>query len=143
MRNTVKLWLDDVRPAPLGWTWCKTVAAAQALLMTGSVEEASLDHDLGMDAIIDQLSPEGRASLMSLNGAGWAMSEEDDGILLLHARKLMRIRAISAELTTGYDLVRWMEDTGHWPRQKPKVHSANPAGAHAMRAVINQHYGDG
>jgi hypothetical protein len=43
----MKLWLDDRRRAPEGWTRCFTVAEAQHHLRTGLVEEASLDHDLG------------------------------------------------------------------------------------------------
>lgn len=43
----IRLWLDDLRPAPAGWVWVKTVAAAQALLRRGEVAEVSLDHDLG------------------------------------------------------------------------------------------------
>jgi hypothetical protein len=43
----MRLWFDDVRPAPPGWTWAKTVAEAQAFLASGDVEEASLDHDIG------------------------------------------------------------------------------------------------
>lgn len=45
----IRLWLDDLRPAPSGWVWVKTVAAAQALLRRGGVVEVSLDHDLGDD----------------------------------------------------------------------------------------------
>lgn len=44
---------------------------------------------------------------------------------------------------TGYDLVCWMEQTGHWPRQKPLVHSANPVGAARMRQAIDRHYEGG
>lgn len=43
----VKLWLDDVRPAPPGWTHVRSVNEALALLATGTVTAASLDHDLG------------------------------------------------------------------------------------------------
>jgi hypothetical protein len=43
----MKLWLDDVRPAPAGWVHARTVEEAKAHLQTGRVEEASLDHDLG------------------------------------------------------------------------------------------------
>lgn len=43
----MKLWLDDVRPAPDGWTHVKTAEEAIAALATGMVEAASLDHDLG------------------------------------------------------------------------------------------------
>lgn len=46
----MKLWLDDLRPAPLGWTPAKTVGEAVALLKTGEVDEASLDHDVIWDA---------------------------------------------------------------------------------------------
>jgi len=43
----MKLWHDDVRPPPDGWTWAKTNAEAQRLLSEHDVTEASLDHDLG------------------------------------------------------------------------------------------------
>lgn len=46
----MKLWLDDVREpwkhGCLGWEWVKTADDAIALLSTGKVTEASLDHDL-------------------------------------------------------------------------------------------------
>jgi hypothetical protein len=45
----MKIWLDDVRVAPPGWTWVKTPEEAIALLETGLVLEISLDHDLGLD----------------------------------------------------------------------------------------------
>lgn len=47
---SVRMWLDDVRdPAYfgcIGWTWVKTYEDAVQLLATGTVVEASLDHDL-------------------------------------------------------------------------------------------------
>ena len=45
----VYLWLDDLRPAPEGWTHVYTAPAAIAVLSTGAVQEISLDHDLGPD----------------------------------------------------------------------------------------------
>jgi len=42
----MKLWLDDVRPAPRGWTWSKTVEDAVSKLGAGEVTEVSLDYDL-------------------------------------------------------------------------------------------------
>jgi len=45
----LKLWLDDVRPAPDGWVHCTTAPAAIALLSANDVDEISLDHDLGPD----------------------------------------------------------------------------------------------
>lgn len=41
------LWLDDVRPAPVGWTCARNVDHAVTCMMSGEVEAASLDHDLG------------------------------------------------------------------------------------------------
>jgi len=43
----MKIWLDDLRPAPKGWLWCKSVTEAQIALRSGAVENLSLDHDLG------------------------------------------------------------------------------------------------
>lgn len=45
----MKLWVDDIRPAPEGWTHAYTAPGARAYLSTGRVEEISLDHDLGQD----------------------------------------------------------------------------------------------
>jgi len=45
----VRVFLDDVRPAPEGWTHVRWPDEAIALLETGRVQELSLDHDLGDD----------------------------------------------------------------------------------------------
>lgn len=68
----MKLWLDDIRPAPTGWTWVKTAEEALSLLKTGTVEEASLDHDLDMAEVsadpktgflIGQINPGARSGM--------------------------------------------------------------------------------
>ncbi len=46
MSGAIKLWLDDWRPAPAGWTLATTVADAIALLRTGRVTHVSLDYHL-------------------------------------------------------------------------------------------------
>lgn len=43
------LWVDDLRPAPEGWTWVKTSREAIRALEFTRVSEMSLDHDLGGD----------------------------------------------------------------------------------------------
>jgi hypothetical protein len=43
----INLYLDYVRPVPPGWVLVKTVDEANALLLQGIVQRASLDHDLG------------------------------------------------------------------------------------------------
>jgi hypothetical protein len=46
----MRVFLDDERPTPTGWTRVRWPDEAIALLETGDVEEISLDHDLGDDA---------------------------------------------------------------------------------------------
>ncbi len=46
----MKVFLDDERETPDGWTRTRSVAETIGLLATGAVEELSLDHDLGDDA---------------------------------------------------------------------------------------------
>lgn len=45
----MRVYLDDERPTPEGWVRVFWPAEAIALLESGSVEELSLDHDLGDD----------------------------------------------------------------------------------------------
>jgi hypothetical protein len=45
-----RVWLDDVRPEPEGWTRAYTARDAIELLEAGDVKEISLDHDLGDEA---------------------------------------------------------------------------------------------
>ncbi len=45
----MRVWLDDLRPAPPGWVWAFTPEEVVALLGTGRVSELSLDHDLGLE----------------------------------------------------------------------------------------------
>lgn len=43
----MKVYLDDLRPAPPGWTLAKTADEAIESLRCGGVTELSLDFDLG------------------------------------------------------------------------------------------------
>ena len=49
----MKLWLDDVRPAPEGYVWCKSVNEALDLLSDlinfgiDDIEMLDIDHDAG------------------------------------------------------------------------------------------------
>ena len=42
----MRLYLDNQRPAPPGWTLAKNLDEAKKLLVAGGVERASLDYDL-------------------------------------------------------------------------------------------------
>lgn len=114
----MKLWLDDMRPAPIGWHWAKTVQEAQELLRTGKVDEASLDHDLG--ACADCMGGKSPEEWLQLTGFTQMPNCDHFG--------------------TGYTLVCWMEEHDIWPANKPTVHSRNPAGAAKMRAAIDRRF---
>lgn len=50
----MKLWIDDVRPAPVGYEWVKTVDQAkmvidinERLVGTSVIELIDIDHDAG------------------------------------------------------------------------------------------------
>ena len=45
----MKLWLDDIRPAPEGWTRARSVNTAIALMgfYRDNLIDVSLDHDMG------------------------------------------------------------------------------------------------
>ena len=44
----MRIWLDDMREAPAGWTRCVRPDEVIELLEGGEVEEISLDYDLGL-----------------------------------------------------------------------------------------------
>jgi hypothetical protein len=106
----MKLWHDDVRPPPEGWVWARTNEAAKELLLTGKVEEISLDHDLGYHNVEIPDDPDKLIEVLSLAGR----AEE-----------------------TGLDLVHWMvQDPARVP-SKITIHSWNPNGALNMAARFN------
>lgn len=55
----MRLWLDDIRPAPKGWVWVKDARhfMSDLLLMFEDITEVSLDHDLG-DGACDNCTTE-------------------------------------------------------------------------------------
>ena len=47
----MKLWVDDVREAPEGWTLATDYETAKRFLSSVKIEVLSLDHDLGEDSL--------------------------------------------------------------------------------------------
>jgi hypothetical protein len=112
VQRTLKLWLDDSRPAPSDWLRVTTVVSAQRLLEVQLVHEVSLDYDLG-----------------------WCADCIHRGEHLKHTGQRH-----CPHTPTGYDLVAWMADTGHWPKLPPNVHSGNLDGGARMLGVIARHW---
>ena len=44
----MKLWIDDIRPAPDGYIWCKSVNETIAIIENNSdISLIDIDHDAG------------------------------------------------------------------------------------------------
>lgn len=54
--RSMKVWLDDVRPAPDGWVLAKNYNEAITLLESGRVIEIDLDYDLNLVEVATQVS---------------------------------------------------------------------------------------
>ena len=112
----MKLWIDDVRPAPEGCLWLRSVGEAEAFILSyewwlnGELDEADFDW-------LDDISADdcGYIELIDIDhDAGDYASEGGDYIKLLD----------------------WFEETG---RNYPiRIHSMNPVGVANMRAIIQR-----
>jgi hypothetical protein len=118
MSEFYNLYMDDVRPIPIGWIGARTVAETKAHLARGLVDRLSLDHDMGAceectkqrKDVGDMLTPE--TTFMS-----WCPHHED-----------------------GTKLVHWMIEKDIWSRQMPTCHSANPVGRARMEGMIQRYW---
>lgn len=112
----MKLWLDDVRPAPEGYIWAKTVEEA-----IFEIERHNRDFDACWKYYI----------------LGWCSHEQ-----LEQRFEIWRIDEISCDNdlgkneAEGYKLLDWLEATG---RNYPiRIHTSNPAARERMRAIIER-----
>lgn len=105
----LKLWHDDVRPAPEGWLWARTNEQAKFALRGGKIKEISLDHDLGYHGV--------------------EMPDDPDELLVI----LEKHKPVNPD--TGLQLVHWMIEEDLVPK-RIRIHSWNPPGAAAMSAAL-------
>ena len=107
----MKLWVDDVRPAPEDYVWCKSVHAAK-----NAIEAREL-----------------------LNGIVWYYDNGTKE--LLAPFELIDIDHDAGEYAEHYGgdyikLLDWLEETG---RNYPiRIHSMNPVGVENMRRIIQK-----
>ena len=110
------LWIDDVRPAPEGYVWCKSVNEAESIILAyecyvnGSLDELDFEwldyigvNDTGTIELID--------------------CDHDAGDFVCDGGDYIR-------------LLDWLEETG---RNYPiRIHSANAVGVANMRRIIER-----
>ena len=118
----MNVYLDDMRSPPEGWILCTHINEVKDLLRAGGVVNLSLDHDLGACAPCMQLYNAKSPDEWLWRSGGDSMPN-------------------CTHVGTGYDLVKWMIETGKWPQNKPTVHSANPVGSKNMREDIERWFG--
>lgn len=120
----MKLWIDDTRPAPGGYFWCKSVNEAKEKIIKNENrikemgEECRRLDSIGNHYDADYLHMVAANSMLSLididHDAGDYANDGGDYIKLLD----------------------WLEETG---RNYPiRIHSMNPVGAANMRAIIER-----
>ena len=106
----MKLWIDDMRPNPEGYIWCKSVNEAIATIITSEGRE-------GITTPVTELFPE----------MNWKI-------------ELIDIDHDAGEYAKGggdyIKLLDWLEETG---RNYPiRIHSMNPVGVENMRRIIER-----
>ena len=120
----MKLWIDDVRPAPEGYTWVK------------SVEEAKLEV-LKMEQQQKMFYEEAFYRLRCMDKHGYHK--------MLEMSNRREIELIDLDHDAGdytkdggdyIKLLDWLEETG---RNYPiRIHSQNPVGVQNMRRIIQK-----
>ena len=109
----MKLWIDDVRPAPEGYIWCRSVEEAKNTIVNANAKFA--------DAFRKGLEPDHslHIELIDLDhDAGDYAADGGDYIKLL-------------------DWLEWLYD-GNDTYTKFHIHSMNPVGVQNMRAIIRK-----
>ena len=120
----MKLWLDDLRPAPEEYVWCKSVNKAKGLIIDYEKDQQFL-YDIAMDFLH---SGEKRAYHN-----------------VMQVYKHREIELIDTDYDSGdYNIdggdyikfLDWLEETG---RNYPiRIHSANAVGIQNMRRIIQR-----
>ena len=119
----MKLWIDDVRPAPEGYVWVKTVNEAKQIILE-FYEFANKISNSGLHAY---LSKHDKDSVFNI---------------LMHSIEVIDIDHDAGEYSLpnfGGDYIRlldWLEVIGFsFPI---RIHSMNPVGVENMRRIIRK-----
>ena len=120
----MKLWIDDIRPAPDGYTWCKSVNEAKHKI-------------IGLEKQIEYIEQKANEAFKNFH--------------IIQSRQIRRL-AMNREIELididhdagsyaddGGDYIKlldWLEETG---RNYPiRIHSMNPVGIENMKRIIER-----
>jgi hypothetical protein len=120
----MKIWLDDIRPAPEGHAWCKSVNEAKDVIARTEKRVAEI-----MEVATNRLNALDLRAYQS--------------ILKIANRRDIELIDIDHDAGDFYHdggdyikLLDWLEETG---RNYPiRIHSANPVGVANMRRIIER-----
>ena len=123
----MKLWVDDVRPAPDGYVWCKSVDVTKDLIVI---------LNRGITAYKYMLENPEHIMLSGVTPIKENIQKEIDNMTI----ELIDIDHDAGDYAKdGGDYIRlldWLEETG---RNYPiRIHSANPVGVQNMRRIIER-----
>lgn len=120
----MKIWVDDIRPAPEGWRWCKSVNETIELIK-------------GAEACIDRCMNRGHKCFLERDyfGRSRAYAAANDVDI-----QLIDLDHDAGDYASdGGDYIKildWLEETG---RNYPiRLHTMNPVGRENMRRIIQK-----
>ena len=109
----MKLYVDDLRACPEGWTLARTVTEAIRLLATQDFDEVSLDHDISHAISLRAMRSAGKNELCRPFPCGETF-----------------------EPVAWFLADKWSAGKGYGPGPAITLHTANPIGAKKMAAIL-------
>ena len=119
----MKLWIDDLRPAPEGYFWCKSVKGAKQLIIYNENGIKRYNRFLDENSDIPSWQLEGILGAIDKYTIELIDVDHDAGEFFCDGGDYIR-------------LLDWLEETG---RNYPiHIHSMNPVGVANMRRIIER-----
>ena len=129
----MKIWVDDIRPAPVGWSWCKSVYNAKIVIENAEEDISGAKKSIkSWEDNYEKLNPDDK--------------EYYEGFIKpVMKRRIAEktIELISLDQDAGdwvefggdyINILNWLEETGR--NYTIHIHSANPVGVENMRKII-------
>jgi hypothetical protein len=102
----MKLWLDDIRPAPPGWFPVRNADDFKSVMRSHRWERVSFDHDLGVAHTLGLPSDE-------VTGYDLALWMFDQGLTPLHRPDVHSMNPAGAARIRALIAERWVDDCPH------------------------------